>query len=208
MFTWGEVETGVVALLKDEVPQGSERRRRYDPEDLIAWWNTAQSHLATQRPFRKHRIYKDQGAELPLPDDFYRPRGVFLQGGHVLERMNIEDQFFNPGGIGYIIYENKLIIANLIADQFLLVYDAYYPRVQDENSRIGVPEWALEACSVYVALQAATREAIAEARYRKFATKQDAGNPQQLSVIPILKWLEERFYRIVSMHSDDDQGTP
>jgi hypothetical protein len=208
MFIWKDVEPAVITLLKDEVPENSERRRRYDPDDLIAWWNNAQSHLATQRPVRKHRQYKDQGLELPLPEDFYRPRGVFAANYGPLPRMNIEDQFFNPGEIGYMVYEGHLIIANLAVAQFLLVYDGYYPRIRSEDSRVFVPEWAIEACSVYVALQAATREAIAEARYRKFATKQDAGTPQQLSVIPVLKWLEERFYRIVSMHSDDDQGTP
>lgn len=208
MFVWKDVEPLVVALLKDEVPEGSERRRRYDPEDLIAWWNNAQSHLATQKPMRKHQLYPDEGNDVPLPKHFYRPRGVFLPNGHVLPRRNVEDQFYQPQETGYIVYEDRLVISYPGKIGFLLVFDAYYPRIEGDESRVLVPEWALEACSVYVALQAATREAVAEARYRKFATKQDAGNPQQLSVIPVLKWLEERFYRIVAMHTDDDQGTP
>ncbi|MCP4709970.1 MAG: hypothetical protein GY869_15205, partial [Planctomycetes bacterium] len=80
---------------------------------------------------------------------------------------------------------------------------AYYPRIEKESSKIYVPQWGIEACATYVMMLATTREAMADARYRKFITRTDAGHPQQNPFIPVLKWLKERFYEIVSVHVDD-----
>lgn len=210
--TWEEVEPTVITLLKDEVPAGSERPRRYDPEDLISWWNNAQVRLATTRPNRHHVIYTENdlsksNMQLALPKLFYRPRAVLLPDGNQLERISIEDNFFGAHSTGYMIYEDKLIICGVArASRLLLSYDAYYPKIEGPTSRVHVQEWAIEACQIYVAIQAATREAVAEARYRKFVGRTDAGNPQQIAILPVLKWLEERFYRIVNSHTDDDQG--
>jgi hypothetical protein len=207
MLKWKQVEGDVVSLLRDisdQEAKQSERERRYNPKDLIAWWNNAQRRLATQRSRRCHQIYKDDGTTVSLPQHFYRPLGVFLPGvGQSLPRLSIETWWFDTTQQGYYINENKLTVT-VNAPHFLLAFDGYYPDVTNEDSWVHTPDWALEACSVYVAMQAVTQEMLRDARYRKFISKQDAGNPQQSPFIPVAEWLRDRFYEIINTHSDDD----
>lgn len=209
---WKEVEPIITALLKDEIPAGSERTRRYDPEDLRTWWNNAQIRLSTMKPLHKHLVYTAEDnksgtdeVQVSLPEDFYRPRLVVLPDKQQLPRLAIEEKFYNPQAAGYAIYEEKMILlGGAKPSHWLMAYDAYYPAVKGEDSKMEIPVWADEACAIYTAMQAITREMAADARYRKFIGKQDAGNPQQSPFLPVAKWLEDRFNAIVAMHSDDD----
>lgn len=214
MRRWKEVEPIITALLKDEVPAGSERTRRYDPDDLRTWWNNGQIRLSTLKPLHRHLVYTAEDTlreserkgevQVSLPADFYRPRLVILPDKRQLPRLSIEEKFYNPSAVGYAIYEDKLLLLGIKPPVWLLAYDAYYPAIKNNDSRVEIPVWADEACALYVAMQAITREMAADARYRKFLGKQDAGNPQQSPFLPVAKWLEERFNAIVAMHSDDD----
>ena len=208
---WKDAEPMVISLLRDiseEEARRSERTRRYTPEDLIVWWNNAQVRLATQKPVEKHYLYApEHGCEVVVPDFFYRPRGVFLRGNpESLPRLSLESYMFDPQ-IGYIVAEGRMQLLGINPSPgFLLAYHAYYPRIEDEDSWVRVPEWALEACTTYSAMQAVTQEMLRDARYRKFISKEDAGNPQQNPFIPVAEWLKKRFYEIINTHSDDDQG--
>ncbi|MBE7474333.1 MAG: hypothetical protein HS114_34820 [Anaerolineales bacterium] len=208
---WKEVEPIITALLKDEVPAGSDKTRRYDPDDLRTWWNNAQIRLSTMKPLHKHLVYTAEDnqsgtdeVQVVLPEDFYRPRLVVMPNKQQLPRLAIEEKFYNPSAAGYAIYEGKMILLGARPQTWLLAYDAYYPAIKNNDSRVEVPVWADEACAIYTAMQAITREMAADARYRKFIGKQDAGNPQQSPFLPVAKWLEERFNSIIAMHSDDD----
>jgi len=203
---WKEVEPILTTLLKDEVPTGSERTRRYDPDDLRQWWNNAQIRLSTMKPLHRHLVYTEEdGLQVDLPEGFYRPRLVVLEDKKQLPRLSIEEKFYNPQAVGYAIYDDKLMLLGIAPRRWLLAYDAYYPAIKDDKSRVETPVWADEACAIYAAMQAVTREMAADARYRKFIGKQDAGNPQQSPFLPVAKWLEARFNAIVAMHSDDDK---
>ena len=202
----------VISLLRDiseDEARKSERTRRYEPEDLIAWWNNAQVRLATQKPVQAHHIYRpDDGLDVAMPDHFYRPRGVFFPGEtESLPRLSIESYWFNANQPGYVVAEDSLkVVGCSQSPGFLLAYHAYYPAVDREDSWVKAPEWALEACVVYTAMQAVTQEMLRDARYRKFISKQDAGNPQQSPFIPVAEWLRKRFLDIINTHSDDDQN--
>jgi hypothetical protein len=209
---WKDVEPILTTLLKDEIPAGSERTRRYDPDDLRQWWNNAQIRLATMKPLHRHLVYTEQdyksGAsevQVSLPENFYRPRLVALPDRKQLSRVSIEEKFFNPNVIGYAIYEGNLLLLGMQPANWLLAYDAYYAPIKNETSHVETPGWADEACAIYAAMQALTREMVADARYRKFLGKQDSGNPQQSPFLPVARWLEERFNAIVATHSDDDK---
>jgi hypothetical protein len=210
---WKEVEPIITALLKDEIPAGSERTRRYDPDDLRTWWNNGQIRLSTMKPLHRHLVYTADDnksgtdeVQVNLPDDFYRPRIVVLPNKQQLPRLSIEAKFYDPVAQGYAIYEGKLLLmGGLNPPAWLLSYDAYYPAVKNADSKVEIPVWADEACAIYTCMQAITREMAADARYRKFIGKQDAGNPQQSPFLPVAKWLEERFNAIIAMHSDDDE---
>ena len=209
---WKDTEPMIISLLRDitdEEARRSERARRYDPDDLVVWWNNAQAQLATQKPVQSHYIYRpEDGYDVALPDRFYRPRGVFFPGETAsVERTSLESYWFGVAKKGYYISEERLVIVGYPSSPgFLLVYHSYYPRVKDDNSWVRVPEWSLEACTVYSAMQAVTQEMMRDARYRKFISKEDAGNPQQNPFIPVAEWLRKRFYEIVNSHSDDDQN--
>jgi hypothetical protein len=158
------------------------------------------------KPLHRHLVYTaEDGANVELPENFYRPRLVALPDKRQLPRLSIEEKFFNPEAVGYAIYEGKLMLLGIQPPRWLLAYDAYYPPIKNETSHVETPLWADEACAVYVAMEAITRELVADARYRKFLGKQDSGNPQQSPFLPVAKWLEERFNAIVAMHSDDDK---
>lgn len=206
---WKEVEPILTTLLKDEVATGVEGgvRRRYDPADLVQWWNNGQIRLATMRPLQRHLVYTfDDGNPVSLPDNFYRPRVVLLENNkQQLHRLSIESKFYNPEAVGYAIYEGQLHLLNIRPQRWLLAYEAYYSAIKNETSIVETPVWAYEACAVYAAMEAITREMIADSRYRKFIGKQDAGNPQQSPFLPVARWLEERFNAIVAAHSDDDE---
>lgn len=213
MRRWKEVEPIITTLLKDEIPSGSDRTRRYDPDDLRQWWNNAQIRLATMKPLHRHLVYTEEdsashpvgdGLQVALPDGFYRPRLVTLEDKTQLYRLSIEEKFYNPQAIGYALYEGQLVLLGVQPRRWLLAYDAYYPAIKNENSHVETPVWADEALTLYTAMQAVTREMAADARYRKFLGKQDSGNPQQSPFLPFARWLEERFNAIVAMHSDDD----
>ena len=86
---WQETQQQVLSLLKDTIPEGSTKTPRYDPDDVIAWWNNAQVRLATMRPISAYRPYSDNdGVVLPLPENFYRARHVIYEGGS-LPRVSI-----------------------------------------------------------------------------------------------------------------------
>lgn len=170
------------------------------------WWNNAQVRIATMKPLHRHQVYDtSDGYKVELPKNFYKPRMILLPDKTQLLRLDIEQVFYTPGAIGFSIYENDLVIIGTQPPRWMLAYDAIYPKVLDEESHIETPVWADEACAIYSAMQAITREMIADARYRKFLGKQDAGNPQQSPFLPVAKWLEERFNHIVNTHSDDDK---
>lgn len=208
---WKDTEEMVISTMRDitdDVAQKSDRTRRYEPKDLINWWNNAQVRLSVIRPREQHYIYApEDGCEVKLPAHFFRPRGVFLRGiVDPLERMSLE-AYWIGGGIGYTVDEEKLQVLGIgNSPGFLFKYHAYYPPIENENSWVFVPRWATEACIFYVGMQAVTQEMMRDARYRKFISKQDAGNPQQTPFIPVAEWLRERFYEIVNNHTDDDQG--
>jgi hypothetical protein len=163
------------------------------------------------KPLHKHLVYTADdnksgtaAVQVTLPEDFYRPRLVALPNKQQLKRLHIEEKFFNPEAVGYAIYEGQLLLLGATPPTWLLAYDAYYPAVIKDDSKVEIPVWADEACAIYTCMQAITREMAADARYRKFIGKQDAGNPQQSPFLPVAKWLEERFNAIVATHSDDD----
>ena len=205
--TWGGVYGEVVVpILKDEVPSGSERTPRYDTDVARSWWNNAQNRLSTMKPMRQHRIYKETGVVVDLPENHYKPESVYVEGlVESLPRTTIERQW-HQACPGYYIHEGNLIIAGLPVKKlsFLFAYYAYFKRLEGEKSIVEVPQWAWEACGLYVAMQAVTREAMADARYRKFATRTDAGNPTHNPFLPVAQWLEKRFEAIVKTHVDDD----
>jgi len=199
-FDWSTLEQNVQSLLKDGGKEG--KIQKYDTADLIAWWNFAQNALATTRPLRKHIQYVDAQGGV-IPEDFYRARAVVLPDGNALEEIATEQQFFEPEIVGFFVYDGEINIVNAGYDSFTLLYDAYYPDITEQRKYAELPRWAVEACTMYVGMLAMTRESAGDARYRKFITKNDAGNPTQNPFLGVAKWMESRFNKIVSAHIDD-----
>jgi hypothetical protein len=214
MFRWEDLKPGVISLLRDiEVDPTdvkSDRSPRYQLDDLRAWWNNAQVRLSTTRPNPRHYLYRNDGIVVSLPPNFYRPTGVILPGAsESLPRIKASESFFGVKQPSYYVYENQLYLTGVDKTtvgkgEFVLLYDAYYSRVENDKSIIDVPIWAHEACAFYVAMTAITQEMMRDARYRKFISKNDAGNPTQSPFVPVAKWLRERFYEILNTHTTDD----
>lgn len=212
--TWKDVKPSVISLLRDISPeeaQGTQRTPRYDDEDLRTWWNNGQRRLATLRPLQRHQLYRNDGLVVAVPSDFYRPVGVILPGAtEYLPRIPLNQVYFQAGQPSYYIYEQKLHltgIQNGQGEEFAFFYEAYFRDVERDSTVLNAPVWSHEACAFYVAMSAVTQEMMRDARYRKFISKNDAGNPQQNPFIPVAKWLRERFYEIVNTHTDDDEAT-
>jgi hypothetical protein len=207
---WKDIEPMVLSLLKGESPDGA-LRPKYDPDDVVDWWNNAQIRLATAKPQPRHQVYKcDDGAVVAVPRYFYKPRGVYVAGGVEIPQIKMQEAVV--GREGYYVIGDDLIMAlgNLPA-QWSLIYDSYFPSItrpsvdKDKNSSVHVPLWAQEACAHYVGVQAMIRESVADARYRKFTSPEDAGgNPTHNPFLAVAKFMRERFYEIINMHSDDD----
>lgn len=203
---WKEVEPMVLTLLKDEIPEGSNRTPRYDPDDVVVWWNNAQVRLAVLKPQSRHQIYKyDDGVVIELPRYFYKPIGLYSCEHKEIPRTSITQAA--QGVRGYYVVDGKLIITADRPDEMTFLYHSYFPRIEkgkQKNSPVHVPMWAHEACAIYVGLQAVTREAVGDARYRKFTSPEDApGNPTHNPFLTVAKWMRERFYEIVNNHVDD-----
>ncbi|RUM42123.1 MAG: hypothetical protein DSY80_07820 [Desulfocapsa sp.] len=211
MATWEDIRNDIVLpILKDETPlPSSGRAPRYDLDTVRSWWNNGQGRMATMRPLQRHQIYKDDGVVVHLPENHYKPRALYIEGiERPIPRSTIVEQYTNSmGSPCYYIDDDKLIVANTgqKSVNFIYVYNAYYKRITQDNDIVEVPEWAWEAGALYVAMQAATREAMADARYRKFATKTDAGTPIHNPFLGVAKWLEQRFENIIKLHVDDDE---
>lgn len=199
-YEWSTLEQAVQSLLKDSNKEG--KTQKYDTADLITWWNFAQDALATTRPLHKHLQYVgvQSGA---APTDYYKSRAVVLPDGTPIEEIQSEQMFFDPNIVGFYVYEGEIVTVNTGYDSFTLLYDAYYPHITNEHMYAILPSWAVEACTMYVGMLAMTREAAGDARYRKFITKNDAGNPTQNPFLGVAKWMESRYNKIVSAHIDD-----
>ena len=202
-----------MSLLRDvteEESKESSRSPRYTQEDLRVWWNNGQTRLSTIRPYQKHILYRDDGFVVSLPENFYRPYFVVLPNSDKpLTRISMQDAFFQLSDPSYYVYEGKLHLTGIDASikEFVLLYAAYHSPVKDDESVLTIPVWAEEAVSYYVAMSAVTQEMMRDARYRKFISKNDAGNPQQSPFIPVAKWLRERYYEIINTHTDDDEDS-
>ena len=211
MEKWAFIEKNIIVpILKDEVPEGSQRTRRYTSNLLISWWNNAQRRLSSMRPIEKHIQFDLTSNEISVPKQHYRPRKLLVKGGGgagELRYVSIEDTWLaDQSSPAYYIYEDKinLVAYNIVkGSRALYFYDAYFPTIENENTRVFVPEWAWEACAIYVAMQAVTREAMDTSRFNKYKSKTDSGNPEQNPFLPVAQWLEKRFNDLVVAHSDD-----
>lgn len=210
-LTWKDVEPQVRAILRDDT--SGEDTGRYDQGKLIAWWNHAQVRLATHKPVRRHAVYvaSDWQAKpvvaVNVPTRFYNHIGMFVDGNRTkLPRISLFEATFNSAVRGFYLTENELVVTipKGSVQKLLFFYNAYYMPVEGDTSVLDVPYWAIEACSLYVALIAVTREAMADSRYRKYISSEDAGNPTHNPFIPVAKFLKERFYEIINLHQDDD----
>ncbi len=208
MTLWKEIYPQVATLLKDEVSPN--RKLRYEEKDVRTWWNHGQTRLSTKYPLQKHMMYAGEDGDVQsLPEHFYKPVGVYPHGSsQSFSRLSIV-QAFSRQSQGYYVFEGKLIMANMngqLPGKFMLLYHAYYPPLKNKQSVVEVPLWAQEALNYYVLMQAITREAVADARYRKFTSPEDAGgNPTHNPFIPVARWCRDRFYEIVNIHVDDDE---
>jgi len=201
--TWSDVAPLVVSLLNDET--GGDRL--YSEDELILWWNQAQSHLSSIKPQQKAYHYLPDVVEgkdkIPLPSDLYQPLYIVTPNG-MIDRVDLRDGL-TKNQTGFYIFNKMLYITgNVIPQDFWLLYKAFYPEVKDSESVVAVPQWALEACAMYTAMLVITGEAAKDARYRRYLTRTDSGNPQQNPFIPVVEWLERRFEQVVNAHSDDD----
>ena len=210
---WKDVEPMVRAILRDELDDDADTGR-YPASLLIPWWNNAQIRLATHKPQRKHVIYlpdswqSKPGVIVNVPSQFYNHVGLFRDGQNTaVPRISLYQATFNAGVVGYYITENELVLTGVNArsvGRLLFFYNAYYAPVVNEHSRVEVPFWATEACAIYTALQAVTREAMDDSRYRKYISSEDAGNPTHNPFLGVARFLKERFYEIIQLHQDDD----
>ncbi len=200
---WRDVAPMVVALLNDEL----EGDRLYSPEQLIIWWNQAQAHLSSIKPMQKafhytKTVVKDKD-KIPLPSDLYRPLYI-IAPNTIYDRVTIKEGLLKKQPGFYVFNKLLYFTGSTIPTDFWLLYQSFYPDVEDNESIVTVPTWALEACAMYTAMLVITGEATKDARYRRYLTRTDSGNPQQNPFIPIVEWLERRFYQVVNAHSDDD----
>ncbi len=206
---WKDLEPLLQGFLKDE-PLSSDRSAppvRYDGKILRAWWNLSQHRLTSLVPQVRHVIYTDLVFPLELPALFYQPRVFQVAKTPPLGRLTIEQAFLDRAP-GYYVQEQRLYVANLECqgEQAVLVYDSYLPEVDSDEAVVKTPAWAIEACCLYVAMEAATREAMADARYRKFAQPTDIpGNPTHNPFVHVAEFLEQRFNAIIATHSTDTQ---
>lgn len=211
--SWWQIYNNVIIpTLKDETIKvgDSTTARRYSENIVMEWWNNGQSQLGSMKPKPVLvQLDVDSSRHFQLPPNYYRPEQMWIMGNSTpFPRIDVA-QAMN-GAKGYYTINKDCVIANIGTNgnlKIALAYYAYYDRVNVNNyktRRLDVPEWSWEALTLYVAMQAVTRESMADARYRKFVTSTDAGNPTHNPFLPVAKWLEQRFYNIIRMHSDDD----
>lgn len=203
----------IQSVIKDQVPQGADvderRRTRYDVKDLMHWWNQGQIRLSTMVPRHRHWLYDvspfaGRAYSVDLPEDFFREIVICIDQKEGLPMLD-ERQFHSARQPGYLIYDNKIyVLPECDGKKLLLVYHSYYPDITSEQDKIIIPRWAVEACQIYVAMQVATKESIADARFRKLTGKYDVpGTPINNPFLPVAKFLEQRFFDIIRAHADD-----
>jgi len=194
--------------------KGENTTERYPDNMLIHWWNEGQRRMSTMRPVKKFQqatarteVDKKRWMEGQLyrPEDCYRLLQVRNEKSEVIPIARADDVLFGKimGACCYIHADSVLFYKTPIPDLITFYYDAYYEDIKDENSKITVPEWTIEALEVYVSMKVCEKEMLADARYRKFITKVDAGIPTNDPFLPNAEYFYRRFTDIINAHSDD-----
>lgn len=206
---WKDVMPSVLALLSDKTPVegGGWTTSEYEEDDVRAWWNNAQMRLAVAKPQSRHQIYKESdGKTVVTPDYHYKARSMYVPGKpDPIPRLSMGEVLTNT--VGYLLYEDTITLYGFqtLPAQWVYIYHAYYPKIVDEKSKVHVPEWAYEALSYYVGMQAMALEAIEDARYRKFTSPVDAtGNPTHNPFLKVAEFYRERYFDIINAHADDE----
>lgn len=109
----------------------------------------------------------------------------------------------NPLDEGFYVWPNGYVNfspAIPSASVFRMHYVAYYPEIVDDSSVIAVPDWAIEAITMYAAGRTLEDYASQMAVLGQFRTRVDSGNPEDQPILQLSKRYIEQFYELVNQH--------
>jgi hypothetical protein len=106
---------------------------------------------------------------------------------------------------GYIIAMNNgldtIMFTRPLTKDYVLFYAAYYPELTGDTDEVSVPNWAIEAVSLYVQARVMMRIALQDIALRRWTTKIDSGRPQDTPMIPGYDFLMKRYYQLILEHT-------
>jgi len=155
--------------------------------------------------------------EFALPADIVETEGAGVYAVHWKENTWLARREYWPGGVwpntarsttsnplGYILWpQGRISFSRVpVADQAVTVhYVAYHPLVEDDNSSITVPRWALEAIKLYVAAVALEPSSTKAATLGQYKSRREAGGPEDNPVLRLAEHYMQRYYEILAAHA-------
>jgi hypothetical protein len=115
----------------------------------------------------------------------------------------------SPLDEGYYVWPNGYInFSPYIVDTYIyrLHYVAYFPELVDDLSVLYVPNWAVEAVTLYTAGRVLEDYASQMAVLSQFKTRVDSGNPEDQPILQLSKHYIEQFYELVNQHPVPQYG--
>lgn len=138
----------------------------------------------------------------PLPDNAIEEiiQGVYDDRTNTWLR---KVEFF-PGevlGSGYYIWPHGVVNVNPAPRSDITIYYlSYYPEIEDDDSQIIVPGWAIEAIALYAAGRTLEDEASRMSIQGSYRTRVDAGNPEHQPVLRLSEHYIKQSEDILRAH--------
>ena len=117
-----------------------------------------------------------------LPDDLYDIEAVYSLSGIPIQPALLSPTTFRGDSVSvndWLLFPtNKIKFSLSLTENVTIYYLAYWPKITDTDSNVGVPSHLIGALSFYAAAYCLIPEGVSSAEIRQWATKVDSGNPE------------------------------
>jgi hypothetical protein len=204
MATLGDLRTRIHRILDDA------DETKYTDELIDDGINSAFDAIMPWCPKLATFVYdytsgSDSGTLFDLPSDFYSAEAVYDSSGVPIQPATLTPHTFRGSSVqinDWLIYpQGQLSFSVTLTENVTLYYLAYWPKLTDRNSNVGIPSHLLSAICFYASAYCLIPEGISSAEIRQFNTKVDSGNPEHNPVAIRVNELLKLFELEIKRHT-------
>jgi hypothetical protein len=138
-----------------------------------------------------------------LPDDFYAIEAVYTLNGQPIQPVVLTPNTYRFDSVtvnDWLVFPSgQISFSKALTENVILYYLAYWPKITEKTSNVGVPSHVTSAICFYASAYCLIPEGVSSAEIRQFNTKVDSGNPEHnpvaIRVNELLKLFELEMRR-------------